>query len=130
MSVLQLSTMTQFIQSRRKHNLYLRFRYFFSQVTDLPYEIVNTQKQVSVCSQWSYATLSYICKDQSVAHLPGRQDVIRPGHLKLTFNSFTKNAGSPCIIHPCTPDCHPVSWVWITSQLNVTLSCKLCGPLT
>ena len=31
----------------------------------------------------------------------------------LTFNSCTKWVGIPVIIHDCTPDFHPVSWVWM-----------------
>ena len=30
-----------------------------------------------------------------------------------TFNSCTKFAGSPGIIHDHMPDCHPLSWVWM-----------------
>ena len=43
-----------------------------------------------------------------------------------TFNSCTK---CPGIIHERTPDCHPVSWAWMTSQLNLALIRKLLGSL-
>ena len=41
-----------------------------------------------------------------------------------TFNSCTKCAGSPGIIHDRTPDCNPLK----TSQLNVALIHKLRWP--
>ena len=42
-----------------------------------------------------------------------------------TFNSCTKCVGSPGIIHDRTPDCHPISWAYISLQLNVALIRKL-----
>ena len=38
-----------------------------------------------------------------------------------TFNSCTKCAGSPGIIHDRTSYCHIVFWAWMTSQLNADL---------
>ena len=37
--------------------------------------------------------------------------------------------GRPSMIHDRTPDCHPVLWAWMTSQVNVTLIRKLSGSL-
>ena len=45
------------------------------------------------------------------------------------FYSCTKCVGSPGIMHDRMPDCHPASWAWMTSQLNVALICKLPGSL-
>ena len=45
------------------------------------------------------------------------------------FNSCTKCVGSPGIIHDRTPDDPPVSWAWMTSQLNVALIRKPRGSL-
>ena len=44
-----------------------------------------------------------------------------------TFNSYTKCMGSPGIIHVCMPDWYPVSYAWMTSQLNVAVNRKLHG---
>ena len=46
-----------------------------------------------------------------------------------TYNSCSKCAGSPAIIHDRTPDCCPVFWAWMTSQLNEALIRKLRGSL-
>ena len=46
-----------------------------------------------------------------------------------TFNSCTKCPGNSVIKHDCMPDCHTVSWTWMTSQMNVALVLKLRGPL-
>ena len=46
-----------------------------------------------------------------------------------TFDSCTKCVGCPGIIHDRTPDCHPVSWAWMTSQVNVAWICMLRGSL-
>ena len=46
-----------------------------------------------------------------------------------TFNSCTKCVCNPGVIHDRTPGCHPVSWAWMTSQLNVSLIRKLRGSL-
>ena len=39
----------------------------------------------------------------------------------LTFKFCTKCVYSLGIIHNRTLDCHPVSWAWMTSQLNIAL---------
>ena len=42
-------------------------------------------------------------------------------HTVPAFNSCTKCWDSPCIIHNRTPDCHPVSQVWMRPQVpNLT----------
>ena len=41
------------------------------------------------------------------------------------ISSHTKCSGNPGIIHDSPSDCHPVSWAWMTSQLNVVLFRKL-----
>ena len=49
-----------------------------------------------------------------------------------TFNSCTKCAANPGIIHNRTPDCNPFFWILMplmTSQLNVALIHKLRGSL-
>ena len=38
-----------------------------------------------------------------------------------TYNSCTRCVGSFSTIHDRSPDCHPVSSAWMTSQLNVAL---------
>ena len=42
-----------------------------------------------------------------------------------TFNFYTKCVGRSGIIHDRMPDCQPVFWPWMTSQLNVVLIRKL-----
>ena len=32
-------------------------------------------------------------------------------------------------IHNCTPDCHPLFWAWMTSQLKEALNHKLRGSM-
>ena len=46
-----------------------------------------------------------------------------------TFKFCTKCVYSLGIIHNRTPDCHPVSWAWMTSQLNIALIHKWQGSL-
>ena len=46
-----------------------------------------------------------------------------------TFDSCTKCTGSKSIVLDRMPDCHQVSWAWMTSELNVALISKLCWPL-
>ena len=46
-------------------------------------------------------------------------------HQHHSLNLCAKCARSPGIMHDRLSDCHPVSWAWMTSQLNLALIRKL-----